>query len=108
MTPENGLTIPDVCEILLQSGADEEVVGAIIFYAAPANLEENEVPASDTSARGLLYILDALVCDGELSISCSKAGYLCAVWNYPDGASIKIWCPDENTMVYEALAAGGG
>ncbi len=85
MTTENGLTVPDVCEILLQRGADEEVVGAILFYAALDNLEENEVPASDASARGLLYILDALVCDGELSISCSRAGYLCAVWKYPDG-----------------------
>ena len=45
--------------------------------------------------------------DGEVDVTCTSEGWLCAVWNFSDRRRATIWFIDESQVMYAARDGDG-
>ena len=99
-------TVGDVCDILRLWG-EESLANRITYFASQDDLDEEEVPVTDASACGFLRFLRDIQFDGNLQLTCSPEGWLCATWHFNDARSAVLWFLDAHRVMFAATGPDG-
>jgi hypothetical protein len=94
------------CDILRLSGKGR-LADRLTYFASDEDLDDGDVSLTEASAFGFLSFLSMVESEGNISLTCSPEGWLCAVWRFPDNRRASIWFLDENRVMFAATDANG-
>ena len=106
MTLSDVATISDISAFLRDMG-DIDLGDRLDYLASDEDLEPGESPATLESARGFFDFYLSVESDGQVGLSCSPDGWICAEWWFPDKRIIGVWFLDADRMVFSATDKDG-
>ena len=98
--------IDAACDILRLSGKGP-LADRLTYFASDEDLDDGDVSLTEASAFGFLSFLSMVESEGNISLTCSPEGWLCAVWRFPDNRRASIWFLDETRVMFAATDANG-
>ena len=99
-------SVAEVCEVLRAWGYPD-LAERLAYFASDADLDDGDVPLTLESALGFLAFFGAVESEGEIGLTCSQEGWLCADWRFPDHRIVAIWFIDLERVDYAARKADG-
>ena len=99
-------SVAEVCDVLRGWGR-ADLADRIAYFASDADLDDGDVPLTLESALGFLAFFGAVESEGEVSLTCSQEGWVCAEWDFPDRRDAGLWFLDSQRLVYTANGSGG-
>ena len=99
-------SVAEACDVLRAWGY-ADLADRLGYLASDADLEDGDLPARLESVRGFLAFFGAVETDGEMHLGCSREGWVCAEWDYPDQRDAGLWFLDDNRMMYTASNQNG-
>ena len=101
-------SIADVCAIL-RAWSGPDLADRLAYFASDEDLDDGDVPLTLESALGFLAFFGAVESEGEVSLTCSQEGWICAEWDFPDPdrRDAGLWFLDDQRLMYTARGADG-
>ena len=101
-----GCAVDLVCDFLRRQG-HISLADRIGYFASDDDLDDGDVPLTPASSRGFLRFLDAVKTDGDLDVTCTPEGWICATWSFSDKRRAAIWFIDESQVMFAAKDKDG-
>ena len=98
--------VEDISHILRFWG-EEKLARRIIYFASEEDLEDDDVPLTPESARGFFLFFGLVKSEGDVSLTCSPEGRLCASWKFADKREATLWFLDDNRVMFAATNSDG-
>ena len=107
MTLADIATISDVSAYLRETGEDE-LADRVDYLASDADLDPDDVPATDESALGFLEFYSGIKADSIVGLACSPEGWIVGEWQwYPDERSATVWFLGGEQVMFTANKKNG-
>jgi hypothetical protein len=94
-------SIAEISGLLREMGEDS-LAERLGYLASEEDLDPGESPATPESARGFFEFFASVESQGNIGLSCSPDGWLCAEWRISDKRVIGIWFLDADRMIFSA------
>ena len=95
-----------VCDVL-RSWDFFDLADRLAYFASDADLEDGDVPLTLESAQGFLAFFGAVETDGEIRMTCTQEGWLCAEWEFADKRDAGLWFLDAERIMFTATNRSG-
>lgn len=100
-------SIAEACEVLCAWGYSD-LAERLAYLASDEDLDDGDRPATLESARGFLAFFGAVEsAEGDISLTTSPDGWICADWRFPDDRIVAMWFINSGQVDYAARKAGG-
>ena len=99
-------TIAEACDVLHAWG-HPDIADRLAYFASDADLEDGDVPLTLESAQGFLAFFGAVANDGQIRITCTQEGWLCAEWEFDDKRDAGLWFLDADRIMFTATDRSG-
>ena len=87
---------------------NEESLGErIAYFASDAELDEGDVPLTAESAIDFFDFFRSVESEGQITLSCSPEGWLCASWRFPDKRGASLWFAGNSKVMFAATDHDG-
>ena len=92
---------------MLRAWGYAELAERLAYFASDADLEDGDVPLTLASARGFLAFFGAVASEGEIDLTCSQEGWLCAGLRFADQRNAALWFMDSDKVMFTATNRDG-
>ena len=94
-------SIAEACEVL-RAWAYPDLADRLAYLASDEDLDDGDRPATLESARGFLAFFGAAESEGEIDLTCSQEGWLCAGLRFEDQRNAALWFMDSDKVMFTA------
>ena len=102
LAPE--LTIAEI-SVLLREMGEGKLADRLDYLASDEDLESEDAPATDESARGFYEFFCSVESEGKVGLACSPEGCISAEWRFDDSRAVGIWFLDAGRVRFSAPLA---
>ena len=106
MALSSALSIAEI-SALLREMDEGDLADRLDYLASEEDLEPEESPATDESARGFFEFFTAIESEGKVGLGCSPEGVICAEWRFQDQRAVGIWFLDAGRVLFSAIGKDG-
>ena len=99
-------SVAEVCDVLRGWGWPD-LADRLVYFASDEDLDDGDVPLTLESARGFLAFLGAVETEGEIDLTCSQEGWLCAGLRFEDKRNAALWFMDSDKVMFTATSRDG-
>ena len=99
-------SVAEVCDVL-RSWGEPSLADRIGYFASEEDLDDGDVPVTLESARGFLAFFGAVESEGEVRLTCTPEGWICAEWDFPDNRDAGLWFLDADRVMFSAIGRDG-
>lgn len=99
-------SVAEVCEVLRAWGYPE-LAERLAYFASDADLDNGDVPLTLESARGFLAFFGDVESEGQVDLTCSQEGWLCAGLRFEDQRNAALWFMDADKVMFTATNRDG-
>lgn len=99
-------SVAEVCDVLRGWGRPD-LAERLAYFASDADLDDGDVPLTLASARGFLAFFGAAETEGEIDLTCSQEGWLCAGLRFEDKRNAALWFMDSDKVMFTATNRDG-
>ena len=95
-----------ICDIL-SSWGHPDLADRLAYFASDEDLDDGDVPVTLASAQGFLAFFGAVETDGEIRMTCTQEGWICAEWDFTDHRDAGLWFLDADRIMFSATGRDG-
>ncbi len=99
-------SVAEVCDVLRCWG-ESDLADRIVYFASEDDLDNGDVSVTLESARGFLAFFGAVESEGEVRLTCTPEGWICAEWDFPDNRDAGLWFLDADRVTFSAIGRDG-
>jgi hypothetical protein len=99
-------SVAEVCDVLRGWGWPD-LADRLVYFASDEDLDDGDVPLTLESARGFLAFFGAVETEGEIDLTCSQEGWLCAGLRFEDKRNAALWFMDSDKVMFTATSRDG-
>ncbi len=99
-------SVAEVCGVLRGWG-QPDLADRLVYFASDEDLDDGDVPLTLESARGFLAFFGAVETEGEIDLTCSQEGWLCAGLRFEDKRNAALWFMDSDKVMFTATSRDG-
>ena len=99
-------SVAEVCDVLSGWG-HPELAERLTYFASDQDLDDGDVPLTLESAQGFLAFFGAVETEGEIDLTCSQEGWLCAGLRFEDQRNAALWFMDSVKVMFTATNRDG-
>ena len=100
-------SIAKACDVLRAWG-HPDLADRLAYFASDEDLEDGDERLTLESAQGFLAFFGAVEsADGDIALTTSPEGWICADWRFPDDRVVAMWFIDSEQVDYAARKADG-
>ncbi len=99
-------SVAEVCDVLHGWGRPD-LADRIAYFASDEDLDDGDVPVTLESAWGFLAFFGAVESEGEIRLTCSQEGWICAEWDFADKRDAGLWFLDADRVMFSAANRDG-
>ena len=99
-------SVAEVCAVLRGWGRPD-LADRLAYFASDEDLDEGDVPVTLASAQGFLAFFGAVETDGEIRMTCTQEGWICAEWDFTDHRDAGLWFLDADRIMFSATGRDG-
>ena len=99
-------SIAEVCDVLRGWGRPD-LAERLAYFASDEDLDDGDVPLTLESARGFLAFFGAVETEGNIDLTCSQEGWLCAGLRFEDQRNAALWFMDGDKVMFTASNGDG-
>ena len=99
-------SVTEVCDVL-RCWAEPDLADRIAYFASEDDLDDGDVPVTLKSAQGFLAFFGAVESEGEVRLTCTSEGWICAEWDFTDVRDAGLWFRDANLIMFTATGRDG-
>ena len=74
-------SVAEVCDVL-RSWGEPDLADRIAYFASDTDLDDGDVSVTLESAQGFLAFFGAVESEGEVRLTCTSEGWICAEWDF--------------------------
>lgn len=99
-------SIAEACDVLRAWG-HPDLANRLAYLASDEDLDDGDLPATLESARGFLAFFGAVETDGNIDLTCSQEGWLCAGLRFEDQRNAALWFMGSDKIMFTATNRDG-
>ena len=99
-------SIAKACDVLRAWG-HPDLADRLAYFASDEDLEDGDERLTLESAQGFLAFFGTVETDGEMRLTCTQEGWICAEWDFTDERRAGLWFMDADRILFTATDRKG-